>query len=194
MDLSMAALMVLLIVAGSMLALRGGDVLRAFARLLGGSFLGGAGAYVGFRLGDFFGGDWTIAYALSMGALGFVAGFLFGPKLLQLVLTLAIFVMSGGIGYFVAEELGGDGAVPFLAGAVVGLAGAWILSSIARRLLLAATIVLGSAMSGAGILVLSVGDLPLEDAAMLSFGAFIILAISGFLVHRVELSGSEGGR
>jgi len=193
-ELVMAAVMVLLIVVGSMLALRGSDVLRGFVRLLGGSFLGGAGGYIGFRIGEYFGGDWGLAYTISMALLGFIIGFLFGPKLLQLVLTVAIFVLGAGVGYFVAEELGGDGAVPFLAGAVIGLSGAWILSSIARRLLLAATITFGSAMAGAGVLILLLNDLPLEEAGLLAFGAFILLSLTGFLVHRGELSGMEARR
>ncbi|MGA1819401.1 MAG: hypothetical protein ACMUHU_00165 [Thermoplasmatota archaeon] len=194
MELVMAAVMVLLIVVGSMLALRGSDVLSGFVRLLGGSFLGGAGGYLGFRIGEYFGGEWTLAYAISMALLGFIIGFLFGPKLLQLVLTIAIFVLGAGVGYFVAEELGGDGAVPFLAGIVVGLSGAWILSSIARRLLLAATITFGSAMAGAGVLILLLNDLPLEEAGLLAFGAFIALSLTGFLVHRGELSGMGSKR
>jgi len=183
--------MVLLIVVGAMLALRGSDVLRGFVRLVGGSFLGGAGGFLGFRLGEYFGGEWSMAYAISMGLLGFIVGFLFGPKLLQLVLTVAIFVLGAGVGYFVAEELGGNGAVPFLAGIVVGLSCAWVLSSIARRLLLAATITFGAAMTGAGVLVILLNDLPIEEAGLLAFGAFIVLSITGFLVHRRELSGTE---
>ncbi|MBN1391112.1 MAG: hypothetical protein JXA22_10775 [Candidatus Thermoplasmatota archaeon] len=189
-----AAVMVFLIVVGSMLAMRGGEVLRGFVRLMGGSFLGGAGAYLGFRIGELFGGEWTMAYALSMGALGFLVGFLFGTKLLQIVLTVTVFVLGAGVGYFVAEELGGDGSVPFLAGVVVGVVGAWVLSSIARRLLLAATITFGSTMVSAGILVLLLNDISVEEAGLISFGAFIVLSLAGFLLHRGEISGMDDKR
>jgi hypothetical protein len=178
--------MVLLIVLGSMLALRGHDILMGFVRMLGGLALGGVGAFLGLRLGDYFGGDWHMIYALSLGALGFLIGFLFGPKLLQVVLSVTIFTVGGGVGYLVAEEMGGEGLVPLLTGIVVGLVAAWIMSSIARKLLLAATITLGSAMVGTGILVLIMNDISMEHAGLLSFGAFMIMALTGFLVQRRE--------
>ncbi len=191
-DLVVTAVMVLLIVLGSMLALRGYDILMGFVRLLGGLSLAGVGVFLGFKLGDYFGGDWNLIYALSLGALGFLVGFLFGPKLLQVVLSVAIFAIGAGVGFLVAEELGGEGVVPLLAGIAVGMAAAWILSSIARKLLLAATITLGSAMVGTGILILIMDDIAMEHAGLLAFGAFMLLALTGFLVQRREFSSSAG--
>lgn len=181
--------MVLLVVLGSMLSLRGYEILMGFVRLLSGCALAGVGVFLGFRMGEYFGGDWNMIYAISLGALGFLIGFLFGPKLLQLVLSITIFILCGAVGYFVAEELGGEPVVALLAGAVIGLIAAWILSSIARKLLLAATITLGSAMNGVGIFMLIKGDVPLEEAGLLSFGAFMVLALTGFLVQRSDFSG-----
>lgn len=194
MEADIAAVVVLLIVVGSMMALRGSDILRGSARLLGGVFLGLAGSYLGLRIGRYFGGEWNVAYSLSLGVLGFLVGALFGPQLLQVMVTVTVFVLGFSVGYMVADRLDGSGAVPILAGLVAGLAVAWIISTIAKRLLLAATILLGSAMTGAGIFFLLLGDIELEHSAILSFGAFIACSFVGFLVHRTELSGSGKGR
>jgi hypothetical protein len=68
------------------------------------------------------------------------------------------------------------------------------MSSIARKLLLAAIITLGSAMVGTGILVLIMNDIAMEHAGLLSFGAFMIMALTGFLVQRREFTGNHRGR
>ncbi|MBN1538783.1 MAG: hypothetical protein JW939_01460 [Candidatus Thermoplasmatota archaeon] len=193
MEADIAAVTVLLILVGSMMALRGSDMLRGSARLLGGMFLGLAGSYLGFRIGRYFGGQWAVAYTLSLGILGFLVGALFGPQLLQALLMATVFVLGFTVGYLVADRLDGTGAVPLFAGLVVGLVVAWILSAIAKRLLLAATIILGSAMMGAGIFILLLGDVKLEHSAVLSFGAFIACSLGGFLVQRTEMSGPGRG-
>ena len=189
MDLVVASVMVLLIVLGSMLSLRGYEILMGFVRLLSGCALAGVGVFLGFKMGEYFGGEWNMIYAISLGALGFLIGFLFGPKLLHVVLSITIFILCGAVGYMVAEELGGEPIAALLTGIVIGLISAWILSSIARKLLLAATITLGSSMTGAGIFMLMRGDVPLEEAGLLSFGAFMVLALMGFLVQRSDFLG-----
>jgi hypothetical protein len=188
-DLVLASVTVLLIVLGSLLSLRGYEILMGFVRLLSGCSLAGVGVFIGFKLGEYFGGDWNMIYALSLGALGFLTGFLFGPKLLQLALSISIFILCGAVGYLVTDEVGGEPMVAMLSGVVIGLISAWILSSIAKKLILAATIALGSAMMGTGIFILIKGDIPLDKAGLLSFGVFMVMALTGFLVQRSDFSG-----
>jgi hypothetical protein len=183
--------MVLLIVLGSILSLRGYEILMGFVRLLSGCALAGVGVFIGLKMGDYFGGEWNLIYAASMGVLGFLIGFLFGPKLLQLVLSITIFILCGTVGFLVVDEVGGETIVALLAGMVIGLISAWILSSIARKLLLAAMITLGSTMTGVGIFVLIKGDVPLNEAGLLSFGAFMVMALTGFLVQRSDFYGPQ---
>ena len=160
-----------------------------FVRLLSGCALAGVGVFLGFKMGEYFGGEWNMIYAASLGALGFLIGFLFGPKLLQLVLSITIFILCGAVGFLVAEEMGGEPVVTLLAGVVIGLISAWILSTIARKILLAAMITMGSAMTAVGIFLLIRTDIPLDEAGLLSFGAFMVLALTGFLVQRSDFYG-----
>ena len=99
MDLVVASVMVLLIVLGSMLSLRGYEILMGFVRLLSGCALAGVGVFLGFKMGEYFGGEWNMIYAISLGALGFLIGFLFGPKLLHVVLSITIFILFTKICY-----------------------------------------------------------------------------------------------
>jgi hypothetical protein len=184
MDILILASMVLLIILGLILGLRGYKLMERFMRIFGGIVLAFTLMLIGFLIGFYLGGIWVFLLGPILGVIGFIIGFIFAPKIFWMILAIVVFALCFGLGWEIGHQLEMDSIIITIIALAAGMIGSWIFGMIAKKLLVAATSLVGGAMVGVGSFVILSESLDLPTATGISVGAGLAVALLGYLIQR----------
>ncbi|MEA3559883.1 MAG: hypothetical protein U9R75_11575 [Candidatus Thermoplasmatota archaeon] len=184
MELLILASMVLLIVLGLVLALRGYKLMEKFMRIFGGIILAVTFMFIGFMIGFYLGGIWVFVLGPALGILGFIIGFIFAPKIFWMILAMVVFALCFGLGWRLGENLELDKLFIWLVAFGAGLVGSWLFGMLARKLLVAATSLIGGIMVAVGVFNILIDEFDLAMAGGIAAACLVLVGGIGYLLQR----------
>lgn len=191
-DLLILGLMVLLIILGLVLALRGYKLMEKFMRLFGGIILAFTFMFIGFLIGFYLGGIWVFILGPVLGIIGFIIGLIFAPRIFWMILAMIVFALCFGLGWRIGEYLDLDGLVIWIAAFAAGIIGSWVFGMIARKLMVAATSLIGGIMVGIGVFIILLESFDMVVAGGAGLGAVLLVSLVGYLLQRGKKRGRRG--
>ncbi len=184
MDILILASMVLLIILGLVLGLRGYKLIESFMRIFGGIVLGFTFLLIGLLIGYHLGGIWAIVLGPALGIIGLIIGIIFAPKIFWMILALVVFALCFGLGWRIGENLELDGMVVWGIALVAGLVGSWLFGLLARKVLVAATSLIGGMMVAVGTFAILIEEFDIIVAGGIAVGCLVVVAVLGYVMQR----------
>ena len=176
--------MVLLIVLGLVVALRGYKLMEKFMRIFGGIILAFTFMFIGFLIGIYLGGIWVFILGPALGVLGFIIGLIFAPKIFWMILAMMVFALCFGLGWRLGENFELDELFIWLTAFGAGLIGSWLFGMIARKFLVAATSLIGGIMVAIGVFNILIEKFDLVVAGGIAAGCLVVVGGLGYLLQR----------